>query len=372
MAGIEMIPFAKPILTSEMKKELFSLIEDALQSGMLTNGENVRFVERFFESNLGLHVGATNSCTASLHLAMILSGIQEGDEVIVPSDTFASTANAVLYCKGTPIFAEIEPTSWTLDPLSVQEKITSRTKAIIPVHLGGVPCNMGALQDIANDADLILVEDCAHAHGAFYRNQPCGSLGDISCFSFYPTKVIAGPEGGLIASKEDVTIDRAKVLLNQGRASMGPAEITEIGYNYRMNEFQAIMIRVQMHTLSDIVRYRTKLANRYHENLKSSDALTLVEVPSSSSPSYYSYSILVNSRDRDRTISYLSEKGIGTSILYHPVHLQPIYRHLFGYQNGDLPVTEEICSKTISLPLHLNVTESDVDYVCETLLDYVE
>jgi perosamine synthetase len=367
-----MIPFAKPSLTPELRAEMFSLIEAAIESGMLTNSENVREVESFFEESLGMHVAATNSCTASLHLAMLLIGIQENDEVIVPSDTFVSTANAVLYCGGKPVFAEIEEDSWTLSPDSILENITQRTKAIIPVHLGGVPCDMDAIMDIAEDHHLAVVEDCAHAHGALLREQPCGSFGDISCFSFYPTKVIAGPEGGLIACKENELKSKASILINQGRASSGPSEITEIGYNYRMNELQAIMIRVQIQYLSEIIKVRTELARQYEQNLKNSNTLTLVKIPASSAPSYYSYSVLINEKDRDSVAIYLQEKGIGTSIMYHPVHLQPVYKRIFGYEPGELPITEDICSRTISLPLHLNVTASDVKFICHTLLEYLE
>ncbi len=368
-----MIPFAKPYFKREWRQRFLKIVNEILDSGQLTQGDNVKSVEECFANLLGSrNVAATNSCTASLHLAMLLIGISKGDEVIVPSNTFAATANAVVYCGGTPVFAEIDPTTLNIDPSHVAKLVTDKTKAIIPVHLGGNPCEMNRILAVAEKAEIPVVEDCAHAHGAYYQGKPCGAFGEYACFSFYPTKVIAGPEGGLLVTANKDADARGRVLLNQGRGGFGPLEISEIGYNYRMNEFQAALIRVQMESLKEIVEKRTELVQRYRRNLSRTKLVTIPKATPDSKPSYYSFTVLINNVDRDAARDKMTEAGIGTSIMYHPVHLQPIYKQMFGYQPGSLPITEDVCSKILCLPLHVGLTQSEVDSVCEKLLSSIE
>jgi len=368
-----MIQFAKPYFKPEWRQRFLELAGEILDSGQLTQGVNVKSLEEYFSRLLGSrNVAATNSCTASLHLAMLLIGISKGDEVVVPSNTFAATANAVVYCGGTPVFAEIDPMTLNIDPNHVAELITEKTKAIIPVHLGGVPCVMSKISNMAEERGIHIVEDCAHAHGAYYHGRPCGTFGDIACFSFYPTKVIAGPEGGLLVTADKDADTRGRILLNQGRGGFGPLEISEIGYNYRMNEFQAAVIRVQMESLDEIVDKRTEIVQRYRRNLSRSRLVSVPKTPADTRPSYYSFTVQINGADRDVVRDKMTEEGIGTSIMYHPVHLQPIYQRLFGYKPGSLPKTEEVCSKIISLPLHLGLTMAEVDLVCEKLISTIE
>ncbi len=360
------IKFADPSFKDELIDEMLSLMHKVLKSGWLTSGPNVEKLESFFTSYLNnMPCVATNSCTAALHLAALLSHV-ERKEVIVPAQTFVSTANAVLYAGGTPVFADINGSTLNIDPKDVERKITNNTAAIIIVHLAGLPCNMDDLLKIARDYDLLLIEDCAHAHGARYRGSPCGSFGDFSCFSFYPTKVIGGAEGGLLATKRHNDANHARILVNQGRSGIGPMEINEIGYNYRMNELQASVILPQLAHLKEIVQYRNRIAKMYEENLSLVEGIELLEVPSNVVHSYYSYIVKVFGK-RDEIIHELHKAGIETSIMYHPIHLQPIYQNLFNYSPGLLPVTEDVCSRIISLPLHGNMGENDVAFVCETL-----
>jgi len=368
-----MIPFAKPHFNNDWLSQILSNVEETLLSGQLTHGKHVQSVEDYFARLLSpMHVATTNSCTASLHLAMILAGIGKGDEVIVPSNTFAATANAVVYCGGTPVFAEIDPHTLNIDPAAISEAVSKKTKAVTIVHLGGLPCDMRRIMPVIKKNNLVLVEDCAHAHGALYQERQCGTFGEFSCFSFYPTKVIAGPEGGLLAASDLKADAKARILINQGRGGFGPAEISEIGYNYRMNELQAIVVEAQMGHLEEIIRIRTELVARYRRNLTGHSSVTVPTVLANTQPSYYSFTVILNQGNRDEIRAQLLNDQIETSIMYHPVHLQPIYRKMYGYKPGSLPTTEDICSRILSLPLYLSMSANDVDAVCARLLSLQE
>jgi perosamine synthetase len=364
-----MIRFAKPHFEIESREDIFDRLQDVLDSGWLTNGSTVREVENFFSHLLeGRYVAATNSCTASLHLAMILAGISKNDEVILPSNTFVSTANSVLFCEGIPIFAEIDPKTLNIDPLDVEQRITERTKAIVTVHLTGKPCDMRAFTKICEEHELILIEDCAHAHGSRIDGKYCGTFGDFACFSFYPTKVISSSEGGLLVTSHKDKDEKARLLLNQGRSGIGPSSITEIGYNYRMNELQAILIAVQMHNLENVVKIRNKMAERYKKNLKSTSGIEMPMLQDNETSSYYSFPIRLLEAPRNVVQEKLQKEGIEASIMYNPVHLQPAYRNLFDFKPGMLPITEMVCSQLLNLPLHLGMSNDDIDIVCEKLL----
>ncbi len=366
---METIKFAKPYFTPDWERQVHELISESMRTGQLTQGPNVKKVEAYFSNLLsGRCVAATNSCTASLHLAMMLIGITKGDEVIVPSNTFAATANAVLYCDGIPVFSEINPTHNNIDPSHAAELISDRTKAIVAVHMGGNPCDMRELMSLADENGIALVEDCAHAHGAYYEGKPCGTFGKFACFSFYPTKVISSSEGGFIVTPDRNSDHRVRVLVNQGRSGFGPSEITEIGYNYRMNEIQAIMIRVQMEHLDEIVEKRTELVKRYRRNLSNISGISIPSLLPKCKSANYAFTIMIEDAIRDAVREAMQSKNIETSIMYHPVHLQPIYRKLLGHKPGDLPITEAVCSRSLSLPLHLGLKVKDIDYVCTELI----
>ncbi|TFH04195.1 MAG: DegT/DnrJ/EryC1/StrS family aminotransferase [Candidatus Thorarchaeota archaeon] len=368
-----MISFAQPYFNEQTLKKILSRFQQVLESGRLTNGRCVREVESLFAELLnGRGVVATNSCTASLHLSMILAGITPRDEVIVPSNTFVSTANAVLYCNAKPVFAEIDPSTLNIDPEDVLNRITEKTRAIVPVHLCGKPCEMDHLMEIAEEHNLTVIEDCAHALGSKYKNQPCGTFGQFACFSFYPTKVIASAEGGLLVSNDKDAITLGRVLINQGRTGTGPNEITEVGYNYRMNELQAAVILEQLPELDGFVKTRNEIAKHYTERLADTDNISLVVETPQERSSFYAYAIRILDISRDAVRQQLLKHGIETSIMYNPVHLQPVYRKLYGYEQGSLPITEKTCSQIINLPMHVGLSLEEVDYVCDTLKNAVK
>lgn len=362
------IRFANPFFSPSLVDTMLERMKEVLESGWLTSGPNVSHIESFFEDYfLTPNVVALGSCTASLHLSMILSGVTKDAEVILPSETFVSTANSILYCGGTPIFAEIDPNTMNLDPADVEARITERTVAIAVVHIAGLPCEMKSFQKIAKQNDLILIEDCAHAHGSQYNGKHCGTFGDFACFSFYPTKVVPGAEGGLLITRDGSLKQITKKLRNQGREGFGVEAITEIGYNYRMNELQACVIYPQLEMLDTFVEKRNEIAKYYDELLSGVSKIETIAKPSNVKHSYYSYMIKVPPSQRNKIILKLGEKGIQTSVMYHPVHLQPAFRRFLGSKQGDLPITEDACSKLISLPMHLGLSKSDIEYVCNNL-----
>ena len=343
-------------------------IDEVLQSGWLTSGPKVHALESALSEYLGLpSVAAMNSCTASLHIALKLAGVTRGTEVILPSETFVSTANAVLQNGGTPVFAEIDPNTLNIDPNDVSDKINERTSCIIPVHIAGLPCDMERLSRIGKEHNIPIIEDCAHALGSKLNGQACGTFGRYSCFSFYPTKVVGGAEGGLLASQDPTHVETAKILRNQGRAGMGPNEITHLGYNYRMNELQACVILPQVPCIDDLVRKRNSIASMYDDFLDSVEKVELIERPNNVVHSCYSYIIKVPEKLRSSMRKSLLNRGIETSVLYHPVHLQPVYRNLLGFTSGSLPATESVCSRLIALPMHTGLEASDVQRVCDEL-----
>lgn len=368
MSKVRNIPFCIPHFAEEDVPGILDRLREPISSGSLTQGANVQEFEERFASYIGTkHAVALNSCTAALHIALECIGVGKGDKVIVPSNTFVATANAALYCGAEPVFAEIDPKTFNIDPEDIKNKINSKTKAIIPVHIAGQPCDMDLIMQIAEQFGLYVIEDAAHAHGSAYKGKKCGAFGLANCFSFYPTKVMSGAEGGIITTNEERVAEKARKLRNVGRGGMGPLEITEIGYNYRMNELQAILCLYQFNNLERFLDKRNKIAKWYTERLEDIDSIEPPHMMENVRCSYYAYIVKVNGINRDELRERLSQHGIGTSIMFHPVHLQPIYRELFGYKEGTLPVTEETSRKCLSLPIYPGMSEDDVEYVVSTL-----
>ena len=362
------IPFCIPHFPEEDIPAILDRMREPLRSGLLTQGANVQEFEERFASYVGTkYAVAVNSCTAALHVALECIGIGRGDEIIVPSNTFVATANAALYCGAKPVFAEIDPSTFNMDPQDVKNRINDRTRAIIPVHIAGQPCDMKSIMEIAGAYNLYVIEDAAHAHGSIYNGKKCGSFGTANCFSFYPTKVMAGAEGGILTTNDEKVAEKARRLRNGGRGGLGPLEITEIGYNYRMSELQAILCLYQLDNLEKLLRKRTKIAGWYTERLGGMDGVEVPYVKDSARCSYYAYIIKINGINRDELRERLNQHGIGTSIMFHPVHLQPVYRKLFGYKEGTLPITEEMSRKVLSLPIYPKLSEDNVEYVVSAL-----
>jgi perosamine synthetase len=365
-----MIPFAKPRFSKEDLDEIGRGIRKVLASGWLTSGPSVQELEsNFSEVTRARFCVAVNSGTAALHCIMVAIGIKPGDEVILPSASFVASANAVHYAGGKPVFADSDESTFNISPSDVEKKITRKTKAIMAVHLGGNPCDMHELQGIARDAGLRLVEDCAHAHGASVKGQPCGTFGVAGAYSLYPTKVVTAGEGGMIVTNDAELARKCRVLRNQGRAGYGPKEIQAIGYNYRMSDVLAEVARVQLKHLGEFVAQRNRIASLYRAELASIPWVRPQEVLSGNVSSYYAYivSLWKPPIPRDQIAKILSEGGIQTSVLYHPIHLQPVYRKIFGYRRGLLPVAEALGSSSLALPMFSGMTAAQVRSVARAL-----
>jgi perosamine synthetase len=372
---IRNVAFAKPCFNDKDLDEIASKIKDVLRSGWLTSGPNTQEFEKQFASYVGAQCSvAVNSCTAALHSVLLGLGIKQGDEVIVPSDTFVATANVALYVGAKPVLADSDPETFNISPEDIQKKITKKTKAIIVVHLAGNPCDMKEINEIAQDHKVTVIEDAAHAHGSKYGKSYCGTLGLAACFSFYPTKVMTCGEGGMVTTNDSKLADKVKMIRNHGRAAYGPAEIVELGFNFRMTDVHAVIGLSQLSHLNEYVKRRNTLAALYAEQLAKIGWLTPQKVRDGNLCSYYVYNVKLEDGaplTRDELATRLNQKGVGTSILYHPIHSQPYYSKLYKGGN-DLPVAQELGERTIALPMHNNLSVEDVKYVATTISQVAE
>ncbi len=360
------VPFAKPHFSEFDVEWILDEARKVLQSGWLTSGKNVEEFERQFAEIIGTkYAVAVNSCTAALHTIAIALDLKQGDEVIVPADTFVATANMARYVGAKPVFADSDRETFNISPGDVQKKITRHTRAIVPVHLGGNPCDMKELLEIAEDNRVPVIEDAAHAHGATYQGKACGSLGLASAFSFYSTKVMTSGEGGMITTDDQKVADRAKRIRNGGRGGFGPLEITELGHNFRLPDIQGVIGLSQLRHLAQFLDKRRRVAMEYDKLLSRIEVAKPQVVRHGNRSSYYSYIVKLTSRapiSRDALMKRLGEKGIGTSILYHPVVTQPLYAKDFD-ETASVPVALDLGRNSFALPMYNGMTDDELDYV---------
>lgn len=350
------LPVAEPSLG---EKELLYISECVLTGWVSSAGKFVtRFEEMFAEFCGTRHAITTSSGTTALHLAVLALNISSGDEVIVPTLTFIATANAVTYTGARPVFVDSELETWNIDPNEIESAINSKTKAIISVHLYGHPANMDPILQIARKRDLKIIEDAAEAHGAYYRSNRVGSIGDIGCFSFYGNKTITTGEGGMIVTNNKKLADRIRILRDHGMSPNRRYWHPVIGYNYRMTNLQAAIGVAQMEKINTIISAKQRIAHTYTENLKDIKGLTLPhETPSSISVCWL-YTILVEDSfgmSRDELMCALSDSGIDTRPVFIPIHMQPVYA-----TDQCLPVAENISVRGISLPSAVNLRVLDI------------
>ncbi|TDQ02920.1 MULTISPECIES: DegT/DnrJ/EryC1/StrS family aminotransferase [unclassified Leifsonia] len=352
MTDLEFIPAARPLIGDEER----AAVDAVLQSGMLAQGPEVAAFEREFSDALvaGRPTAAVNSGTSGLHLGLLAAGIGPGDEVIVPSFTFAATANAVVLAGAVPVFADIEPDSFNLDPDSVARAIGPNTAAIMPVHLYGHPADMGRLSALAAEHSLALFEDAAQAHAATLDGRQVGTFGDWAMFSLYPTKNMTSGEGGMVVSASAATDERVRLLRNQGMAR--PYENEIAGFNARMTDLHAAIGRAQLRKLAGWTEQRRRNAARFDAELT---GVVTPPVAEGAEHVYHQYTIRV-AEDRDGFARALREEhGIGTGVYYPtPVHRLPV----FGLEL-DLPETERAAREALSLPVHPSLSEQDLDRI---------
>lgn len=365
MTSKEFIPIAKPVI----EEDDVEAVVRVLKSGMLAQGKEVRLFEQEFARYIGVkHAVAVANGTAALDIALKTLGVGPGDEVITTPFTFIATANAVLFQGARPVFADIDPKTYNLDPNEVLEKITNKTKAIIVVHLYGQPADMKAFKEIAEDYKLYLVEDVAQAHGAEFLGRKAGSFGDVAIFSFYPTKNMTTGEGGMITTNNEEIARKARLLRDHGQTSKYVHEI--LGWNLRMTNIAASLGRVQLSKLDRLNSIRQKNAKLLTQGLISINGITTPYVDPRVKHVWHQYVIRVEDNyplTRGQLMEYLREKGIDTAVHYPiPIHHQPLYRKL-GYPQDICPNAIEASKKVLSLPVHPSLSESDLDYIVECI-----
>jgi perosamine synthetase len=353
------------------------LVVQVLDSDWLTTGPKVPEFEEAFADFVGAKEAvAVSNGTAALHAAMYALGIGPGDEVIVPPMTFVATANCVVYQGGTPVFADVDPCTLLLDPVQVESKLTSRTRAIITVDYGGQPCDYDALQSLADRHGLALAADACHALGGSYKGRSVGSLAELSTFSFHPVKHITTGEGGMISTNDSVLARRMRIFRNHGittehqqRSDQGTwfYEMMDLGYNYRITDFQCALGLAQLRKLHDWLRRRREIARRYDAAFTEISAVEPVHVRDDVSHAYHLYMIRIGSVQpevgRAEIFAALRAEGIGVNVHYIPVHLHPFYRRRFGTGPGLCPVSEAAYEQLISVPMFPQMSNRDVDDV---------
>lgn len=376
------IPFFAPALGDE---EIDSVVE-TLRSGWLTTGPKVRrFEEAFATAVSARHAIAVSSCTAALHLALEAVGIGPGDEVLIPSLTFASTGEVVMHLGATPVLVDCGD-QFLIDVQELERKITSRTKAVIPVHYGGHPCEMDQILEIATKHDLRVIEDAAHALPAKYRDRAVGSIGDLTCFSFYANKTITTGEGGMVTTDDDELAERVRLMSLHGiskdawkRFSAEGSwyyEITAPGYKSNMTDIAAAIGIHQLNRSDGFWERRNEIAGEYNRGFAQTPEIITPKSEAHVQNAWHLYVIRLDTErlsiSRNDFISALNEAGIGTSVHYLPLHMHPLYRERLGYQPHDLPRAARLFEQIISLPIHPKLSEQDVARVIETAVRLVE
>jgi perosamine synthetase len=363
-----MIPVAEPIIGD---KEL-KYVEECVKSGWVSSiGDYIYRFENCFSNFCGTKYGVScSNGTVALHLALKAFGVGNGDEVIVPALTFIATANAVTYCNAIPVFVDAEPETWNIDPDKIEEKITKKTKAIIPVHLYGHPVDMDTIIDIARENKLVVIEDAAEAHGAEYKGRKVGSIGDVGCFSFYGNKIITTGEGGMITTDNEEIAERARMLRDHAMSKEKRYWHDTIGFNYRLTNLQAALGVAQMERIEDIINIKRSNAKLYNSMLKTVAGITLPKEAEWAKSVYWMYSILIEDKyriSRDELIIKLKERGIDSRPFFYPIPSMPPYKTANAY-----PVSEELSRKGINLPSSPRLKKDDIKYIVEQIKEISE
>lgn len=356
-----MIPIAKPIIGEE---EISAVIE-VMRSGVIAEGQKVKDFEAAFADYSGTsYAVAVNSGTAALHAALLAHGIGNGDEVITSPFTFAATSNSVLFTGAKPVFADIKEDTFNIDPEKIVNKITAKTKAIIPVHLYGQSADMKVIMEIALDNDLIIIEDACQAHGATFEGKKTGSFG-TGTFSFYPTKNMTTGEGGIITTNEKEIAEKVKMIRSHGSRQRYYHEI--LGYNLRMTDIAAAIGLVQLRKVDGFNDSRIMNAKYLSESLNEIKGISLPYVDGRCKHVFHQFTVRINNDlSRDKIVDILNKRGIGTGIYYPlPIHKQPLYKEM-GF-NDSLPVAEKASSEVFSLPVHPAISKTELDTISKTL-----
>jgi len=374
----EFIVFGSPLIEEAEIAEVVA----SLKSGWLGTGPKVhQFEQMFREYKDTKYAMALNSCTAALHLAMLAIGIKPGDEVIVPTMTFAATANAVIHAGGKPVLADCQRETMNIDPEDIERKITTKTKAIIPVHFAGRPCDMDAIMDIAKRHNLKVIEDCAHAIETEYKGKKAGTIGDIGCFSFYVTKNIVTGEGGMAITNNEEYANKIKIMALHGMSKdawkrFGDEgykhyQVVYAGFKYNMMDIQAA---IGIHQLPRVDKYwqrRKEIWKHYNKAIKDLPVFTPLPPEEHTRHAYHLYTLLIDidnvNLTRDQFMVEMTRRNIGVGVHYIALHLHPYYQERYKYQYSDFPKAEWISERSVSIPLSAKLMDEETQKVTQAV-----
>jgi len=372
------LPYNQPLIDDNTIKE----IVHTLNSGWFTMGPKTIEFEKLIAEYIGSKYAITvNSCTAALHLSLIALGIGKGDEVITTPYTFASTGNVIVHAGAKPVFVDIKRDTYNIDPEKIRGAITENTKAIIPVHFAGQPCDMNEIMQIAEENHLWVIEDAAHAIGSEYNGQKIGTFGNTTCFSFYATKNITTGEGGAITTDDEKLADKLRILRLHGisrdaweryfEKGSWYYQIEECGWKYNMTDIQSAMGIHQIKRVDEFTNIRNKYAKIYTDELNKIDGIIVPCEKSNSKHAYHLYPILLEDYSRDDFINKMKEKNIGCSVHFIPLHLHPFYQNKFKFKKGDFLNAEWVYEREVSLPLYPKMKKEDIQNVIESIKEII-
>lgn len=366
-----------PLFDLNFDEQEEQAVTETLRSKWISTGpRTIEFEKKFAVMLEAKHAVAIANCTAALHLAMLLTGVEAGDEVICPSLTFVATANAIRYVQATPVFADVKSNeNLTIDPDDIERKITSRTKAIIVMHYGGFACDMNKITAIAKQYNLKIIEDACHGPLSEYQGKKLGTIGDIGCFSFFSNKNISTGEGGMLVTSNEEIIEKAKLLRSHGMTSMSyerakghstEYDVIAVGYNYRMDDIRSAIGMVQLGKIENDLKRRAELRKTYLSQLSEEEKIILPFMEYRAFSSNYIFPVVLKEADfkkRNSLRQKLAAAGIQTSVHYPAVHRFSVYREF----HASLPKTEYAADNLITLPMYSKLTESEVEYISTSL-----
>lgn len=376
------LPFALPDVGDDEMSE----IRNSLLSGWVTTGPKTREFELAFAERIGSrHAVAVNSCTAAMHLALEAVGVGPGDEVITTPYTFAASAEIIRHFDAVPVFADVEEDSLNIDPARLNDAIGARSKAIIPVHIGGLPADMDPIRDLASEHDLRIIEDAAHTFPSTYKGRNIGSISDFTCFSFYATKTITTGEGGMICTDNDDWADRCRIMALHGISKDAwnrytaegswYYEVLAPGYKYNMTDIAAAMGLAQLRKADLMWERRQAIAAMYDEAFRDADELQIPHRRKDCEHAWHLYMLRLDPKKiditRDDFIQEMKRRNIGTSVHFIPLHIQPYYRNTYGYEPDAFPVAYREYQRELSLPIYSKMTDDDVQDVIDAVLEIV-
>ncbi len=363
-------------------------VVDSLKAGWLGTDRRFEKFKQDFAAYKGVEssrAAALNSCTAALHISLIAAGIKPGDEVITTAMTFCATANAAIHAGATPVPVDIDPDTLNIDPGQIEQKITDKTRAIVPVHFAGRPCDMDAIMKIAKKHKLLVIEDCAHAIETEYRGQKAGTFGEFGCFSFYATKNVATGEGGMVIAKSQDAIDRIKILSLHGMSKdawhrFGDSGykhyfVVEAGFKYNMMDLQAAIGIHQLARVESSWLRRQEIWSRYQREFADLPIGVPTEPAANTRHAYHLYTITIEKDrcgiTRDEFVAKMSRMNVGVGVHYQSLAQHPFYRERYGWQPSDYPAADKFGTATVSLPISPKLTNGEVNYIVETVIETV-